>query len=325
MFAGKAFAVPPWRGGKIVSAKAQAKPGEEDDYDPFSEEPAPHVAMEKVFRKAARRAAAEAGKLDSVEWRPQGDPLLGVVRLPPKRQARGMAFIAPGQPKRRPAPRTATAWLRRLGVHSQGAEQAEEYFRKDDTQPAKKQQTASANRGFVKELLDKTPSTLQTCRSLLVFLEKKMEVELPERPHMAGPEALKSRLEAHAESLGRLEGLRSPTGWDARAKRVLDIGAIAKSAPGEAALNALQEALEKETAALREQLKEAGDSLDDLLEGRKTWAKDSVRRDWLSWCSKLLKVREAKLLAEAGEQEDTSAILNTAVDVLEALVAGTTA
>lgn len=91
MFAGKAFALPPWRGGaKKVAAKVKAKPGDEDDYDPFSEEPAPHVAMEKEFRKAARRAAAAAGKLDSVEWRPQGDPILGVVRPPPKRDRKSV-------------------------------------------------------------------------------------------------------------------------------------------------------------------------------------------------------------------------------------------
>ncbi|CAE7472900.1 unnamed protein product [Symbiodinium natans] len=322
-FAGKAFALPPWRGGaRKVAAKVKAKPGEEDDYDPFSEEPAPHVAMEKEFRKAARRAAAAAGKLDAVEWRPQGDPLLGVVRMPPKRKGNG---VAPAQAKFRAVPRTAIAWLRRPGAQSQGGAQAEEYFRKDETQPAKKQKVDPVQRGFTKELLEKTPSTLQTCRSLLVFLEKKLEAAGAEPPAVTGPEALRPRLATHAESLGRLETLRAPTGWDARAKRVLDIAAIAASAPGEAALGALQEALQKESKELQEELKETSETLENLLMERKAWAKEAVRRDWLSWCERLLKAREAKLLAELGEKDDASEILNTGVDILEALVAGTTA
>lgn len=324
MFAGKAFALPPWRGGaKRVAPKVKAKPNDEDDYDPFSEEPAPHVAMEKEFRKAARRAAAAAGKLDSVEWRPQGDPILGVVRPPPKRQ--GSNGVAPAQAKRRAVPRTAIAWLRRLSVQNEGAAQAEEYFRKEEMQPAKKQKIDAVNRGFVKELLHKTPSTLQTCRSLLVFLEKKLEATLPEPPAVGGPEGLRPRLATHAESLGRMETLRAPSGWDARAKRVLDIAAIAASAPGEAALKALQEALQKESQELQEKLKESSETLENILTERRAWAKDAVRRDWLTWCGRLLKAREAKLLAELGEKEETSEILNTGVDILEALVAGTTA
>lgn len=321
MFAGKAFAVPPWRGGKAVPARPKAK-SMDDDYDPFSEEPAPHVAMEKVFRKAARKAAGP-GKLDAVEWRPQEDPLLGVVKLPLppwRRKAAPKANLAPSQPKRKaaPRPRNAQAWLRRPR-HNQGG-LAEEYFQKEEKQPEKKQKI-EVKRGFVGELLDKAPSTLQTCRSLLLFLDKKAEAA-PEKPPVKGPEALQARLEAHAESLGRLEGLRTPGGWDARAKRVLDINATAASPPGEAALSALEKALEKESKELRKGLKEAGEKLEDVLKERQAWAKETVRREWIAWCAKLLRVRESQLLGEKDEAPEQ--MLMTAMDVLEALVAGTT-
>eukprot|EP00440_Ansanella_granifera_P026251 gb/GFBE01028509.1/.p1 GENE.gb/GFBE01028509.1/~~gb/GFBE01028509.1/.p1 ORF type:complete len:435 (+),score=150.54 gb/GFBE01028509.1/:1-1305(+) len=343
MFAGKAFATPPWRtGAKIVAPKAKgmAKPKdpEEEDYDPFAEEPAPHVAMEKIFRKAARRAAAAAGKLDSVEWRPEGG-----VKPPPKRKVAPWRLkvaaaiaAAPEAKAAAPAvPKTAWGWLKRPGGSnkmSTGAALAEEYFSKtQDSQPAaKKQKLETSSRGFVKELLDKAPSTLQTCRSLLLFLDKKLEGAVPEKPAVGGPEALKKRLEAQAESAGRLAGIRTPGGWDARAKRVLDITATASSAPGEAALAAMQEALEKEANELEAKLKESGDSLEAVTKERQAWAKDTLRRDWLAWCSKLLNAREAKLLAEVeADKEDgeatAPAMLMTAVDILEALLAGTTA
>eukprot|EP00435_Cladocopium_sp_Y103_P038078 s2162_g10.t1 len=291
----------------------------DDDYDPFSEEPAPHVAMEKVFRKAARKAAGPG--LDAVEWRPQEDPLLGVVKLPPwRRKAAPKANLAPSQPKRKaaPRPRNAQAWLRRPR-HNQGG-LAEEYFQKEEKQPEKKQKV-EAKRGFVGELLEKAPSTLQTCRSLLLFLDKKAEAA-PEKPPVRGPEALQTRLEAHAESLGRLEGLRTPGGWDARAKRVLDINATAASPPGEAALSALEKALEKESKELRKGMKEAGEKLEDVLKERQAWAKETVRREWIAWCAKLLRVRENQLLGEKDEAPEQ--MLMTAMDVLEALVAGTT-
>mmetsp|Transcript_26734 Transcript_26734/g.32531 ORF Transcript_26734/g.32531 Transcript_26734/m.32531 type:complete len:380 (-) Transcript_26734:39-1178(-) len=314
MFAGKAFAVPPWRGGKVVPPKAKSM---DDDYDPFSEQPAPHVEMEKVFRTAARKAAGDG---NAVDWRPQEDPLLGVVKLPPwRRKPAPKANLAPSQPKRKaaPRPRNAQAWLRRPR-HNQGG-LAEEYFQKEEKPPEKKQKV-EVKRGFVKELLDKAPSTLQTCRSLLLFLDKKAEAVL-EKPPVRSPEALQARLEAHAESLGRLEGLRTPGGWDARAKRVLDINATATSPPGEAALSALEKVLEKETKELQKQVKEAGEKLEDVLKERQAWAKETVRRDWIGWCAKLLRVRERQLL---GEKEDGEQMLMTAVDVLEALVAGTT-
>lgn len=320
IFAGKAFAMPPWRGGPMPKAKAK-----DEDYDPFSEQPAPHVEMEKVFRKAARKAAAEDGKVDAVEWRPQGDPLLGVVKLPPWRRKppAPQARLAPSQPKRKAAakPRNAAAWLRRPKYDQGGL--AEEYYQKEKQiaeQPAKKP-NIGLKRGFVKELLDKAPSTLQTCRSLLLFLDKKIEAA-PEKPAVSGPEALRTRLEAHAESLGRLEGLRMPGNWDARAKRVLDINAAAASPPGEAALAALEKVLQKESQELQAQL-EDGQKLEELLKERKAWAKDSVRRNWIAWCAKLLRVRETTLLGE--KEQVPEQMLMTSVDVLEALVAGTTA
>eukprot|EP00913_Durusdinium_trenchii_P032512 g30438.t1 len=201
--------------------------------------------MEKVFRKAARKAAAEDGKVDAVEWRPQGDPLLGVVKLPPWRRKppAPQARLAPSQPKRKAAakPRNAAAWLRRP-KYDQGS-----------------------------------------CA---------IESESCSCHHFDF--ALRTRLEAHAESLGRLEGLRMPGNWDARAKRVLDINAAAASPPGEAALAALEKLLA-------------------LLQ-------DSVRRNWIAWCAKLLRVRETTLLGE--KEQVPEQMLMTSVDVLEAFLAG---
>eukprot|EP00434_Breviolum_minutum_P017908 symbB.v1.2.015799.t1/scaffold1190.1/size132987/8 len=102
--------------------------------------------------------------------------------------------------------------------------------------------------------------------------------------------------------------------------KVLDINATAASPPGEAALSALEKALEKESKDLQKKMKEAGEKLEDALKDRQAWAKDAVRRDWISWCAKLLRVRETQLLGEKVETD----MLMTPVDVLEALIAGTT-
>jgi len=197
----------------------------------------------------------------------------------------------------------------------------------EEAPAAKKQKVDSASgRGFVQELLDKAPKELQTCRSLLVFLDKKLEAAVPEKPAVGGPQALKARLEAHAEGVGRLAGLRAPGGWDARAKRVLDITAAAATTAGEAALKALEELLEKESKDLDAKLKDTGDSLEAVTKERQAWAKDTLRRNWLAWCAKLLKAREVKLLADVeGEKVFDDQYLMTSVDVLEAVLAGTTA
>merc|ERR1712151_1036451 len=82
---------------------------------------------------------------------------------------------------------------------------------------------------FSPELLAKAPTSIQTCRSLLLFLNRKLEAVVPPVPMVGGPQDLRTRLETHADNAGRLDALRSHSGWDARAKRVLDIAATAKS------------------------------------------------------------------------------------------------
>ncbi|CAJ1449534.1 unnamed protein product [Effrenium voratum] len=284
-------------GGKAPApAPALQQPPQQDDYDPFSEEPAPHVAMEKVFRKAARAAGAVVH---------DKDPL---VKMPPWRRKPPAKAQAPSAPKRKARAPNAHAWLRR----NQGGG-VEEFAAKPEGPPSKKPKV-EVNRGFVKELLDKAPSSLQTCRSLLVFLDKKAEA-VPEKPAMGGPEDLRARLEAHAESLGRLDALRATSGWDARAKRVLDISATAASVPGEAALGALQEALTKESQELQKKLKESGQELEEVLKDQRAWAKELLRRDWIIWCGRLLRVQEQKLLGK----EPPAETFMTAINILEAL------
>lgn len=335
---------------------------EEAEYDPFAEEPAPHVNMEKVFRRAARSAAAAEGKPESVEWRPKkrvtarkasapgGAPRKAGAKagapgsvVPKKAAAPGGVPPKKEQPEEVPAkaaaegpvvPKSATGWLKRPGNSrmSRGAVLAEAHFQKseaDEPQKKKPKIASLASRSFVQELLSKAPSTLQTCRSLLLFLDKKLEVKAPEKPQVGGPQALRSRLEAQADGTGRLAGLRAPGGWDSRAKRVLDIASAAASAPGVAALKALEEHLASESKALEGLLKESELTVDDAIKARQEWAKDTLRRDWLAWCAKLLRVREEKLLAEVeGKKEGVAAngeILMTAMDILEAILAGTTA
>ncbi|CAE8632712.1 unnamed protein product [Polarella glacialis] len=224
----------------------------------------------------------------------------------------------------------ASGWLKR-GRGQQmatAAALAEEHFvhrEADGEATGKKQKTETEGRGFVAELLEKAPSTLQTCRSLLVFLDKKLEAAAPEAPPVGGPEELRSRLQVHADTLGRLTGLRAPAGWDARAKRVLDITAAAACPTAEAKLKAVQDRLDAAATDLAAKLKERGETLEAVTAERQSWAKEKVRREWLSWCARLLRVRETHLLAEVDGQKAVntgSASGMTAVDILEALLIG---
>merc|ERR1740130_882971 len=69
----------------------------------------------------------------------------------------------------------------------QAAALAQEYFcRPDDDEPvAKKPKTESFS--FANEMLDKAPDNLQTCRSLQLFLEKKLKAEATPAPEVGGP------------------------------------------------------------------------------------------------------------------------------------------
>jgi len=190
------------------------------------------------------------------------------------------------------------------------------------------QELAQRFPGFSVELLAKAPAQLQTCRSLLLFLEKKLDEKVPEAPAVKGPEALRTKLERHAALAGRLASLVEKAGWDARAKRVLDLAATAQSVAGQAAVTAAQNKLSVSEAELRKELGDQSETdVEALVTDRKVWEKAKLRRDWLSWCAKLLQAREAGLLAEAeGRPAETGAAgakkLLGAAEVLQALLSG---
>ncbi|CAE7570432.1 RAD51B [Symbiodinium sp. CCMP2592] len=166
----------------------------------------------------------------------------------------------------------------------------------------KKRKLAVALRGFAPELLCNTPSNLQTCRSLLVFLEKKMGLPLPKAPEVQGPEDLKSELENFAEEAGRVAAMAKPGACDARVRRVLDLSALTGSPAGKERLESRKERLQKRVQQLNLQLKERGESdVETLTKPRQVWAEGLFQRDWLAWCERLLQAREANLL-RAGNQ-----------------------
>jgi hypothetical protein len=203
------------------------------------------------------------------------------------------------------------------------SERAKKYFKPAaDEKPAAKTDGASVGAGgkcksveaavaFTQEVLDKAPATLQTCRSLLLFLNKKLEGPLAKAPSCGGPEDLRERLESYADDAGRTDGLRAG-GWDARAKRIVDIGAVTKSSVGEALLNAADQALEKAKLDLEKGLGDRGEKeLGDIVSERKKWAQENVRQDFYSWCAKVLRAREATLLRDGCEESNGAANTQT--------------
>lgn len=145
-------------------------------------------------------------------------------------------------------------------------------------------------------------------------------------PAMAGPSHLRARLEKQAEGLGRVAGLRETGGWDSRAKRIINIVSAVSSTAGGAALKAFEKQLEENAAKLEKELKDRGqDSLQSLLEKRRAWARECMRREWLVWCGRLLRTQEAALLkkAEGGEDSQTAKKDGVGfVGVIEALLTG---
>lgn len=231
---------------------------------------------------------------------------------------------APAKRRRSSADQMAENFLKRGGMSrraqmEKSAVLAEEYFNRagfadiDEEPVAKKQkrqkELVAESFAFAPEILEKAPDNVQTLRSLLQFLEKKLQAELPAAPVASGPEDLHSRLEAHADSVGRLSALRATSGWDARAKRVLDIAGTVKTPEGGKALEAAEKRVEQEKLELEKQLKEkkSESELDACIEKRTAWAKDSLKRDWLTWCSRLCQAREVLLMEKAEKGNDAKA------------------
>jgi len=255
------------------------------------------------------------------------------------------ADFAPARPikRQRPPPRpedaadaAAASWLQRGGPTrksstsrvDKAAALAQEHFcptDKKEEPDAKKQKTAAKSFTFASEILNKTPDNVQTIRSLQLFLEKKLSGEVATAPEVGGPQDLRSRVEAHANKLGRLAALRATSGWDARAKRILDIAGAVKTAGG-AALDTAEKTVEKAKPELEGLLKEHG-GLDSCVEKRVAWVKDSLKRDWLTWCSRLLHSREAALTKDGEGDKAPAASADQAgalsyVAIIEALLAG---
>lgn len=258
-----------------------------------------------------------------------------------KTKQRGAGLGKP--PWRRGAPaksKEVANWLRRGGPMARGpddrmdagAELAKEYFAgKSAEEPAAKRAKVepievAATTHFAQELMDKAPASIQTCRSLLLFLDKKLSSPIVEAPAVDGPADLRSRLAAYAEGAGRLDALRAGS-WDARAKRVLDVPGGLATATGKAALQAAQDQLESTGSELETFLKERGEgSLDAATKARRDWAQGHLRRDWLSWCARLLRCREAALVAAEESSATVPQVEGTGLDgIIQALLSGTPA
>lgn len=151
---------------------------------------------------------------------------------------------------------------------------------------------------FAADLLACAPASLQSCRSLAEGLRRKLAAPPPPAPSIGGPPEIATALASHAERAGRLLALRSPTGWDARARRVLEVTAWAATPGGQAALEAAERAAAEEAVALQTKLAAAaaGD-LEALTRDRREWAKAGAVREWWAWCVALLRRRERDLLA----------------------------
>jgi len=412
---------PPWR--QCAQAKAGAAPleplvveVEEDDpdYDPFTEEPAPHVAEKGVgdgeHARTGPRATGAAGVAGLLEPSFSAE-LIGLMKAaqeesrqslaniqvvtqhlagsigpvgfngaacsqactalpPPHRAPLGSAANAAGSPAQAescsstrhlgpaaslpaialaepqavqplgPADQQRTPQrpvvTRRVRAGAKLAQEHSMHAKVERDVPRKRRRTESSS--FAAQLLEKAPSSLQTCRSLVLFLDRKLQANADAPPTVEGPASLRLRLEAFADSAGRLAGLREPGGWDARARRALDVAAHVASPSGTAALNEAAARLEGMRSELEAALAVGSSkgSLEAVTVARRAWARDAVRRAWFAWCAQLLRARESALLASAAKGTSTCSEVEAepleaepraqaAVDmpgVLQALLAG---
>lgn len=177
---------------------------------------------------------------------------------------------------------------------------------------------------FSPALLEKVPSSIQTCRSLLLFIQKRLNEPVSETPAADGPSDLRAKLREHADTTGRLMGLQERDGWDTRAKRIIDVAALAASEAGAAELAKANSDLKESRAQLERDLKERGEQdASGLVKERIEWTKAQVRREWFAWCAALLQAREASLLvggSRDGNGAATAAL--DAMDVFKALLHG---
>merc|ERR1712232_80432 len=130
------------------------------------------------------------------------------------------------------------------------------------------------------------------------------EAALPPPPEVSGPAALKLRLQAYADAAGRLTAVRAGS-WDARAKRVIDTASALASPEGKKMLEATEKRQAEALAGLEKELVKlkSEDKIDDVVKERCQWAQDTAKREFLSWCQRLLKQKETLLLKAAEGQE----------------------
>jgi len=159
----------------------------------------------------------------------------------------------------------------------------------------------------------------------MMFLDKKLEEKTSEKPNFSCPEALRASLEVLAGHLGRLEAVVETTGWDARAKRVLDLPAAAKDPAGEAAMKGAKTRAEALQQVMKKRLQEAGEEADmeALIAERQAWEKANLKRLWWAWCAEILLAQEKALLAEGSTVPQPAArqIMGLG-DVFQAIVGG---
>lgn len=328
---------------KAPTTKKDAEEEDDDDYDPFSEEPAAHLiqaalAPSGIQALQAQLAGGGAAATPIPPWRQAPKrpefvmPASGVslaelkgMGAPPARAVFVDQVTSEGRPQGKafakaapPGSEKGSGKGKSIARMNVAANIATQYFKPVPGAkasqpapgaagaPAAKRQKVEATVQFAKELLDKAPDSVQTCRSLLLFLDKKLEAPHAEAPKVGGPQDLRLRLEAHADALGRSAGLKSSS-WDARAKRVLDLGAARKTPAAEALLVAFDKKLAEAEPVLETALLERGEGIVEKLCGeRRTWAEDKVRLDWFLWCGRLLRAKEAALLESTEGKDATS-------------------
>lgn len=339
---------------------------------PLPPPPAKAVPAAHFGRRGRKRTRAGAAVVAVAAADPAVTEVAALPKASPVSPAESAetALAAPGAPGAAAAPgageggppnelvaaEAAALWLSRRGPSRRqvaAAKIAEEYFKPEpavsasastltssgaaaEAQPAKRSKETRIT--FTPDLLAKAPGSIQTCQSLSAFLAKKLEELVPEPPAVNGPQALVARLEAFASLAGRVAVLQEKSGWDARARRVLDVSAATKLPSGESAMAAAGARVEAEGAKLSEDLRAKGEEggLQTLVAERRQWAQAQLRRDWWAWCRRLLSAKEAALLSEAkaeakagaaGATETLATVRGSASewglgDVLEALLAG---
>lgn len=179
-------------------------------------------------------------------------------------------------------------------------------LRGDQCQPSLKRKRIdlSGPLSFAPDLLEKAPSSLQSCRSLLVYLNKKLEVPVG-APLMEGPKDLQDQLGLYSKIVVRVPALRGladgepSAGWDSRGRRVLDLHAFTTPIRRATSLGNADRRLVALSAELREGLLERGEqSLGTLTRETQAWAVINLRQEWLAWCQRILQAREKALIAE---------------------------